>query len=135
MLQAGLLWSYDGSEQLHCAFCKFVGQLSGTPTGVEAVVQLINTTVTCKRLTGWDIYVAVLNQTKEVTLMFSTLFTKCWFDSRPLPQSWGPSVQASFCTAEELQELEMDPEQTAVISQDCSINHTGLWPTIDATNR
>ena len=66
MLQAGLLWSYDGSEQLHCSSCKFEGQLSGAAPGVQKLVQLIDTTITCKRLVGWDGFVVSLNQTAEV---------------------------------------------------------------------
>ena len=67
VVQAGLLWSFDGSEQLYCSDCKFTGQLSGAAPGIHKVVQLINTTITCKRLIGWAGYTAFLKNTAEVS--------------------------------------------------------------------
>ena len=67
-MQASLLWDYDGSEQLYCSNCMFTGQLiPGANPGVQSVVRLINTTVTCKTLSTWQDYIEGLNSTAEVS--------------------------------------------------------------------
>ena len=44
-------------------------------------------------------------------------------------------VQAGICTVPDLQELDTEALSSLVISQDCSIDFSGPFPTINAVNR